>query len=180
MKKTTITLIIFTTFLHFDIFAQEFRPKYGLDLQFGANSPAVGLKVHRNFYLNHDSHITFGTGSGVGSTRYFVTLINDLTYSVGDGRNFLEVGIVGLLTSERFYYQEKTFYKSNIGNGDYIIFPLIGYKFISPNFSIVRVHFTPLITDQRLYVWGGISIGIDFRSIYQEKINIGSVRFATK
>jgi hypothetical protein len=180
MKKTTITLIIFATFLHFNILAQEFRPKYGLDIQFAANAPTLGLKLHRNFYLNHDSHITFGTGIGVGTTRYFATLMNDLTYSVGDGRNYLEAGIVGLWTPERFYFNEIAFFKSSIGNGKYIVLPLIGYKFVSPNFSVVRVHFTPLITDQTLCAWGGISIGINFRSIYQEKTNIGTVRFATK
>ena len=47
MKKATFTLVIFIVLLQYNSLAQEFRPKYGLDIQFGANTPAIGLKIHQ-------------------------------------------------------------------------------------------------------------------------------------
>ena len=180
MKNTTIYLVIFIVLLQYNFLAQELRPKYGLDIQFGANTPAIGLKIHRNFYLDEKSHITFGSGIGVGDGRGFFTIMNDLTYSTGDGRNYLEVGAIGFWTTQKYYTNDFSLFGSTVGNGNYLVAPLIGYKYVSPHFTMVRIHFTPLISNGVLYPWGGISFGIHLKRKHKEATNIGSVRFATE
>jgi hypothetical protein len=179
MKKNI--LVFAFLFLSFgQTFSQEFRPLYGLDLQFGANAPVWGLKAHRNFYLNKESHITFGSGIGVGGGRHLLTLMNDLTYSVGKGRHFIEVGAVGFWSAEDYFKNDFNIFGTKIGNGNYIVAPLIGYKYVNARFVNVRLHFTPIIEDTQIYPWGGISVGFHFRKKHQEKMNVGSVRFDEK
>jgi hypothetical protein len=179
MKKFLLVTFTFLL-LSQQIFAQQIRPLYGLDLQFGANAPVWGLKVHRNFYLNKESHITFGTGVGVGGGRRLLTIMNDLTYSIGKSRHFVEVGAVGFWSAEDYFTNDFNIFGTKIGNGNYIVAPLVGYKYVNARFVNVRLHFTPIIKDTEIYPWGGISVGFHFRKKYQEKTDIGSVRFSNQ
>ena len=108
--------------------------------------------------------------TGIGWAKN-ITLMNDLTYAYGDGRNFLEVGVIGFYSNEVYVEQQPL---------KYILMPLIGYQYISPRVGIVGIHFTPALADNRVYIWAGISLGIQFKRRYKEKTNIGSVRFATE
>jgi hypothetical protein len=179
MKKNVL-VFAFLLLSFGQTFSQQFKPLYGLDLQFGANAPGWGLKAHRNFYINEDSHITFGTGIGVGGGRSFFTLMNDLTYSVGKGRHFVEVGAVGFWSNENYYKDNFSIFGSKIGNGNYIVAPLMGYKYVNARFATIRLHFTPIISGTEIYPWGGISVGFHFRKTHKEKSTIGSVRFPSK
>ena len=136
MKNTTFYPILFILLLCFQIYSQ--KPLYTLQIQAGANAPAIGLKAHRFFWLNDHSHISVATGIGWGNN---ITLMNDLTYAHGDGRNFLEIGIMGVYSND--YYVEKQPLK-------YIFMPLIGYRYISPRVGIVGIHFTPTLADNRV------------------------------
>ena len=166
MKKTTFSLILFTLLLCFQVYSQ--KPLYTFQIQAGANAPTVGLKVHRFFWLNDHSHIS--VASGVGWVKN-ITLMNDLTYAYGDGRNFIEMGIMGVYSNDE--YVEKQTLK-------YIFMPLIGYRYVSPRVGIIGIHFTPVLADNRAYLWAGLSVGIQLKRKYKERKNIGSVRFATK
>ena len=166
MKKTTFFLIIFTLLLCFQVYSQ--KPLYTLQIQTGANAPIAGLKTHRFFWLNDHSHVSVATGIGWAKN---ITLMNDLTYAYGDGRNFLEVGIMGVYSNDE--YVEKQPLK-------YLFMPLIGYRYISQRVGIIGIHFTPALADNRVYIWAGISMGIQLKRKYKEKTNIGSVRFATE
>ena len=166
MKKATFTLRLFTLLLCFQVYSQ--KPLYTLQMQVGANAPIIGLKAHRSFWLNDHSHISVATGLGWVNN---ITLMNDLTYAYGDGRNFLEMGIMGVYSNDEYVEQQPL---------KYIFMPLIGYRYISPRVGIVEVHFTPALADNRVYLWAGISMGIQLKRKYKEKTNIGSVRFATK
>ena len=166
MKKNIFSLPFFTLLMCFQVYSQ--KPLYTLQIQAGGNAPIIGLKAHRFFWLNDHSHISVATGIGWGNN---ITLMNDLTYAYGDGRNFLEMGIMGVYSNDT--YVEKQPLK-------YIFMPLIGYRYISPRVGIVGIHFTPVLADNRAYLWAGISMGIQLKRKYKEKTNIGSVRFAAK
>ena len=167
MKKNTFSLMLLILLLCFQVYSQ--KPLYTLQIQAGANAPIAGLKAHRFFLLNDHSHISVALGIGWGKN---ITLMNDLTYAYGDGRNFLEVGIMGVYSNDD--YVDKQTLK-------YIFMPLIGYRYISPRMGIFGIHFTPVLADNRVYFWGGISMGIQLKRKYKEgKMNIGSVRFTTK
>lgn len=166
MKTTTFIIIVFSMIIDFNSFAQH--SLYSLEIQGGGNAPILGFKANRYFWINDKSHLTLGAGLGWVKN---ITLMNDLTYSVGDGRNFFETGVIGVYSNDE--YIEKQPIK-------YVLAPLFGYKYLSPKKDIFRFHFTPMFADGTVYFWGGISLGLQLKRKYQEKQNIGSVRFATK
>jgi hypothetical protein len=156
MKKNVLAFaFLFLSLSLGQTFSQQIKPLYGLDLQLGANAPGWGLKAHRNFYINKESHITFGSGIGVSDGRNLVTIMNDLTYSVGKGRHFVEVGAVGFWANETYYSNDFNVPGSKIGSGTYIVAPLMGYKYVNARFATVRLHFTPIISGTEIHPWGG-------------------------
>jgi hypothetical protein len=164
MTKSTIVLIFLTLLRCFQVYSQQ--PRYTLQIQAGGNAPTMGIKANRLFWLNNHSHISVATG--IGWLRN-ITLMNDLTYAYGDGRNFLETGITGFYSNDN-YFENKPI--------KYVFMPLIGYRYISPRVGTVGIHFTPTFADNKIYFWAGISMGYQLQHKYKEKTNIGSVRFA--
>jgi hypothetical protein len=64
----------------------------------------------------------------------------------------------------------------------YLLAPLIGYKYISPykGRGFFRCSISPFFADERVYFWGGISMGFQLKRRYKERSSIGTVRFYTK
>ena len=164
MKKSIIIIVLI--FFQVNCFAQS--NLYSLELQAGGNAPTFGIKANRYFWLNHNAHFTVSAGLGWAKN---ISLMTDLTYSVGNGVSFFETGIVGFYSNDS--YVEKQPLK-------YILAPLVGYKYLSPKKEVFRCHLTPIFADDKLYFWGGISLGFQLKRKYQEKLNIGTVRFTTK
>lgn len=122
MKKSTITLICFLLGL-LNTFSQDYniQPKQGLELQFGANAIVVNLKYQRYFWLNSQQHVTVSAGAGL---FYGTNFSQDLTYSIGNGRNFWEIGILGTCSNVSIYEFRR--------NYQFLVLPMTGYKYISP------------------------------------------------
>jgi hypothetical protein len=154
MKKSTIASIIFFLFMGLSIFAQEYniQPKHGIEAQFGANSPVISLKYQRFFWLNSQQHFTASAGVGL---FYGVNFSQDLTYSIGDGRNFWEIGVLGLYSNISLYDYRKDYH--------YLILPMTGYKYISPRWFSARMHISPYVYEGNFYPYGGIAIGFYFK-----------------
>jgi hypothetical protein len=170
MKKSTILCIaIFLMGNHLS-FSQDFiiQPKHGIELQFGANSPVISLKYRYLFWLNSQQHISASTGIGM---FHGLNFNQDITYSLGDGRNFWEVGILG-------FYSNVSTYEYRI-NDNYILSPMTGYKYISSSGLSVRIHFSPFINKNQFYPFGGIAIGYFFKEkkYTQPNQNINTIRF---
>ncbi len=170
MKKSTILCITILLISNRLSFSQDYiiQPKHGIELQFGANSPVVGLKYRYLFWLNSQQHITASTGVGM---FHGINFNQDLTYSLGDGRNFWEVGILGFYTNGSTYE-----YRANY---QYVLSPMTGYKYISPNGLSVRIHFSPFINKSQFYPFGGIAIGYYFKEKKYTPPNqyINTIRF---
>jgi hypothetical protein len=177
IRSTVIYLFVFLSQL---VYSQRFIPNYSFDWQIGGNAGLVGFKINRNFYTNKSNHFTFGLG--VGSYRQeaywrnpFV-LSNDLSYSIQSKRNnghFMELGISSMLAEKAFSNNES----SLIGNQNFVVMPLLGYKYISKRFINLRIHTNPVISNQRFYFWGGLSLGLLLRNKNNDKKRIGSIRF---
>lgn len=166
MIKTTICLGLLILFLQIKCIAQ--LPNYSFEFQAGGNAPIVGLKANRYFWLNNKAHFSFSTGLGWAKN---ITLSNDLTYSIGNGRDFFEMGIAGIYSNDEYFEKQPI---------KYLLSPLIGYKYISPFRGTFRCCLSPYFADGKVYFWGGISMGFQLKRRYREKENIGTVRFATK
>ena len=160
-----LLLLIFNS----KIFSQDYdiQPKHGIEVQFGANSPVVSLKYQRYFWLNAQQHITASTGVGL---FYGVNFNQDLTYSIGDGRNFWEIGVLGVFTSSRL--KERTDY-------DYFILPMTGYKYISPKWFYAKINFSPYFTEGNFHPHAGVSFGFHLKEkkYIESNQNINSIRY---
>jgi hypothetical protein len=169
MKKSTIICITFLFIGNRSVFSQKYniQPKQGIELQFGANSPVVSIKYQRFLWINSQQHFTASVGGGL---FYGVNFNQDLTYSIGDGRNFLEVGVLGLYTSTRFEYRT---------NYRYYVLPMIGYKYISPKWFSTRLNFSPYFEKGQFYPYGGISMSFHFngKKYSEPSQNINTVRY---
>jgi hypothetical protein len=169
MKKATfIGIVLFFWSISF-AFSQDYniQPTQGIELQFGANSPVVSLKFQRLFWLNSQEHFTASIGSGL---FYGINFNQDITYSLGDGRNFWEIGVLGLYTSTRF--ESRKDYR-------YYVLPMTGYKFISPKWFSARLNFAPYFERGRFYPYGGVSLSFLFKqkSYRHANPNINTIRF---
>ena len=164
MKKSTITFLLFL-FVR-NIFSQA-SPHFSVNGQLLANSYFGGLNLQRDFIIDKNSHVSFNAGFGYTSQYIFT---NQLTISTGKGKNYLEAGFaasyVNLRTSDLF-----------IKKG-YLILPLLGYKYVSEEGIIARLHFTPVIQNSRIYSFGGASIGLYLRQNKRNVPAINTVRFA--
>jgi hypothetical protein len=169
MKKSTILCLALFLFFNYKSFSQDYnlQPKHVIEAQFGANSPVVSLKYQRYFWLTPQQHITFSVGYGL---FYGINFNQGLTYSIGNGRNFFESGILGLYTSSYLDYRK---------NYQYYILPMAGYKYISPKWFSARVHFSPYFIRGEFRPHAGISFGFHFneRAYIKSNNNINSIRF---
>jgi hypothetical protein len=178
MKKTTISLIIFFVLKGLLSFSQDYniQPKQGIESQFGANSPVFSLKYQRFFWLNSQQHFTASAGIGL---YHDINFSQDLTYSIGDGRHFWEIGVLGL-------YSNIGGYEFNLNRYDfrkdyqYLVLPMTGYKYISPKWASARIHFSPYIYDGKFYPYGGVAVGIYFKEkkYVEPKQKINTIRYA--
>jgi hypothetical protein len=137
----------------------------------------VGFKINRNFYTNKSNHFTFGLGVGAYRQEAYLrnpfVLSNDLSYSIQSKRNngyLMELGISSMLAEKAFSNNESPL----IGNQNFVVMPLLGYKYISKRFINLRIHTNPVISNQRFYFWGGLSLGLLLRNKNNDK-NVSGV-----
>jgi hypothetical protein len=142
-------------------------PHFSINGQLLANSYNGGLNLQRDFIIDKYSHVSFNIGFGY-TTQYIFT--NQLTFSTGKGKNYFEAGFaasyVNFRTNDLFIQR------------GYLILPLLGYKYVSPEGFIARFHFTPVIQNSRIYPFGGISVGLYLKQNRYKNPVINSVRFA--
>ena len=163
MKKSTIILFLLLPISNG--FSQA-TPHFSLNGQLLANSYKGGLNIQRDFIVDKYSHVSFSVGFGY-TNQYIFT--NQLTYSTGKGKNYLEAGLVASYVDFR---TQDLFIQRG-----YLVLPLLGYKHVSSDGVIGRLHFTPVIQNSRIYPFGGMSIGLYFRKNTQAKPSINTVRF---
>jgi hypothetical protein len=166
MKKSTIIFLFSISFL--DGFSQA-SPHFSINGQLLGNSYNGGFNLQRDFIIDKYSHVSVAVGFGY--THQFI-FTNHLTYSTGKGKNYLEAGLAAS------YVDFRT--KDLFIQRGYLILPLVGYKYITPEGFIARFHFTPVIQNSRIYPFGGMSIGLYLRKNKRENPSINSVRFAKK
>jgi hypothetical protein len=174
MKKYTLLYTLLIVFVQFKTIGQYTIRPYNLEVQFGGNAPALGLKLQRNFPINNTSHLTIGAGLGYNLSLGFN---HDISYSLGNGKHFLEVGLAGLYTNTFLGNNDKNIFYSSTSKREYYLLPLVGYKRIIRNTYGLRVHFTPLFVNQNFQFWSGISISYYLRKKEPQNLNTGSVRF---
>ena len=164
MKKSTITLLLSFSVIHG--FSQA-SPNFSINGQLLSNSYKGGFNLQRDFIIDKYSHVSLAVGFGY--THQFI-FTNHLTISTGKGNNYLEAGLaasyVDFRTRDLFIQR------------GYLIMPLIGYKYISPDGFNARLHFTPVIQDSRIYPFGGMSIGVYLRKNKRESYMINTVRYS--
>ena len=163
MKKSTITLLLSLFVTHG--FSQA-SPYFSINGQLLANSYNGGFSLQRDFVIDKYSHVSVAVGFGY--THQFI-FTNHLTYSTGKGRNYLEAGLAAS------YVDFRT--KDLFIQRGYLILPLVGYKYITPEGFIARFHFTPVIQNSRIYPFGGMSIGLYLRKNKRENPTINTIRF---
>lgn len=170
MKKSTTLFIIALIMSNYYLFSQQynFQPKQGIEIQLGANSPFISLKYQHYLWLNSRQHITLS--GGVGMFQY-PSFNHDITHSIGNGRHFWEIGVLGLYTPSKF--NDRTDY-------DYYVLPMTGYKYISSKGAYFRIHFSPYF-DKRgsIYPLGGVSIGyfLKEKRLNESHQNINTIRY---
>lgn len=164
MKKSTITFLLCLSAMHG--FSQA-SPHFSISGQLLANSYNGGFNLQRDFIIDKYSHVSFNVGFGY-TGQYIFT--NQLTYSIGKGKNYLESGLAASYVN----FRTNDFF---IKRG-YLILPLLGYKYVSPEGFIARFHFTPLIQNSRIYPFGGMSIGLYLKQNKKQIPTINTVRFA--
>ena len=164
MKKSTITLLLSLSVMHG--FSQA-SPHFSINAQLLANSYLGGFNIQRDFIIDKYSHVSFAVGFGHIQNFIFT---NHLTISTGKGKNYLEAGLAASYINFRF--------NDNFVQRGYLILPLIGYKHISSEGFIARLHLTPVIQNSRIFLYGGASLGIYLRANKKENPTINSVRFS--
>jgi hypothetical protein len=163
MKQTTLTLLFLISAS--GGFSQA-SPHFSVNGQLLANSYNGGFNLQRDFIIDKYSH--FSVAVGFGYTHQFI-FTNHLTYSTGKGKNYLEAGLAAS------YVDFRT--KDLFIQRGYLILPLLGYKYLTPEGFIARFHFTPVIQNGRIYPFGGMSIGLYLRKNKSNKPFINTIRF---
>lgn len=160
MKKIPSLLI---TLLFLNNAFSQVRPTFAAGFQLLGNSPYAGIRINRDFSIKPKSHFSIGLSMGAlqissGDTFSRPTGFSfgqELTYSIGRQKNFLELGLSGSYwSSDKDVFIDQKYNYS----------PLIGYKYISSNGIIGRIHFSPLATIHHsalvLLPYGGLSLSI--------------------
>lgn len=160
MKKIPSLLI---TLLFLNNAFSQVRPTFATGFQLLGNSPYVGIKINRDFLIKPKSHFSFGLSMGalnIKSDDPFsrptaFSFGQEISYSVGGRKSFLELGISGSYwNSDKLVFIDQ---KYNYG-------PLIGFKYISSKGFIGRINFTPLTTiyNSTIYFrpYAGLSVSI--------------------
>lgn len=144
-------------------FAQDFEPNNSLILNFGSGT-LVSIEYERNWKFENNKNLliaSIGAGAGredkiwnpfyINEDRewYFVST-QKLTYCVGNGTNFLELGLGGI-------------YVAGNTTQPYIAYPILGYRYIGFNNTTFKFYlswpFSGIKTDDLGFVPIGISMG---------------------
>lgn len=163
MKKSTIILLL--VFSVSNGFSQA-SPHFSLNLQFLGSSFRGGVNLQRDFVIDKYSYLSIGTGFGYGQN---IIMTNQISYSTGIGKNYLELGLTGSYSDLRaidFLVQK-----------GYLIMPILGYRHISSEGVITRIHYSPIFQNGKLINYGGMSIGFYLRKNNRSNPSINTVRF---
>jgi hypothetical protein len=147
--------------------------KNGVMVGFLGNAPLFSLNFHRQLlqFKNQQGQYTgfmeVAVGIGLepdiaffgGTTKWYPTLPHSLTFNFGKNKHYLEIGYGGMLENKRL-----------ISYNNYLITPIIGWRYKASKGFMFRFHFSPWLhtTNEgidnvtKMIPMGGISLGKNF------------------
>ena len=150
----------------FSSFAQNFKPNNSILLNLGAGTFA-SIDYERNWNLKKSKHLLFvSAGVGAGREGKVWMLINDIespdwyfvttqkaTYCVGNGINFLELGLGGI-------------YVAGNTTQPFITYPILGYRYIGKNNTTFKIYFSQPFSGIKTDDLGFFPFGIGFGQFF--------------